>query len=96
MDTNTNQEAAQNTAGEQQPTTEQLAARQMQEDYANLQQIAQHKEAAQVALSLKSVTPPEQTERHALYDRIINTGGPLIVAGAPVWKITEQKPEPAE
>jgi len=96
-DTETNQEAAQKTdSGEQQPelTAEQKADEQRFEDYRNLQSVGQHLEATKVALSLKALTPAEQTLRHALYDRVINTGGPLIVSGSSPWKIEEKNTEP--
>lgn len=76
-------------------TAEQEAARQMTEDYDALQQVAAHLEATKTALALKALTPPEQTERHALYDRVINAGGPMIVTG-PVWKIRDAPEDPAQ
>lgn len=94
-DTNTNTTDAANGV-EQQPelTAEQKERIQRQEDYGNLNAIGQHLEATKVALSLKAVTPKEQTERHALFDRIISHGGPLIVADAPVWNIEEKPAQP--
>ena len=64
-------------------------------DVADLQTIAQGFELAKVALQLKQITFAGQTERHALYDRVLaGAGTPLINLDCPAWNIVNKDEVP--